>query len=65
MDDRPGRLVDDLGDLGDCGRVRVTGDDDGPRHDQRRVASLAQESPDVAGLVLVHEIASDVDADHG
>ena len=28
-------------------------------------SGLAQERPDVAGLVLVHEIARDVDADHG
>jgi len=58
------RLVDDIDDLGDGWRITVTGDDDGTRLDERRVTCVTQEGPHMTGLVLIHEVASDVDADH-
>lgn len=57
-------FLDDVDDLGDDRRVGITGHDDRARLDQRWVWRLAQEGPHVAGLVLVHEIAGDVDGDH-
>jgi len=60
-----GRLVDDIDNLGDGWRVAVTSYDDGSWLDERRVTRVMQESPNVTGLVLIHEVAGDVDADHG
>jgi len=58
------RLVDDIDNLGDGWRVVVTSYDDGSRLDERRVTRVMQKSPNVTGLVLVHEVAGDIDADH-
>jgi hypothetical protein len=65
VDHPAGRLVDDIHDLGDGWRILVTGDDDGTGLDERLVTRVTQEGPHMPGLVLIHEVAGDVDADHG
>ncbi len=57
----PGRKVDDLAD---SGGVLVSGDDEGAWLDLTGVASLVEEGPDVAGLILIVEVSGDVDAVH-
>jgi hypothetical protein len=59
-----GGLVDDIDDFGDGWRILVTGDDDGTGLDERLVACVTKEGPHMTGLVLIHEVAGNVDADH-
>jgi hypothetical protein len=46
-------------------RILVTSDDEGTRLDERLVTRVTQEGPHMTGLVLIYEVAGDVDADHG
>jgi hypothetical protein len=65
VDHLAGRLVDNIDDFGDGWRILVSGDDDGTGLDEGLIARVTQEGPHMTGLVLIHEIAGDVDADHG
>jgi hypothetical protein len=65
VDHPVGRLVDNVDDFGNGWRILVTGDDDGTGLDERLVTCVTQEGPHMASLVLIHEVAGDVDADHG
>lgn len=40
-----------------CGRIRIPGEHDRTGLNQVRVASLIEERPDEAGLLLVHQVA--------
>ncbi|MGH3686427.1 MAG: hypothetical protein ACRDRU_22525 [Pseudonocardiaceae bacterium] len=64
MNDRACRFVNEVNNLSDCWRFRITRDHDGTGHDDRRVARLIEERPDETGVVLIIEISGDVNDDH-
>ena len=66
MHDGAGGLGHYVDDFRHGWSVLVTGDDDGARHDQRRVWGLVEEGSQQPLLVLVVQVGRDVDADcHG